>query len=49
MTVIGFGCLLHRSGMPKKTIYQVISDLSHGKIIKNVNSTDIFLGVESFL
>jgi len=27
-------CLLalHRSGMPKKTISQVISDLSHGRI-----------------
>jgi len=24
---------IHRSGMPKKIIFQVISDLSHGRII----------------
>jgi len=46
MTVIGFGYLLHRSGMPKKIISQVISYLSHGRRIKNVNRTDLFpLGV----
>jgi len=49
MTVIGFGYLLHRSGMPKKTTSQVLSDLSHDRIIKNVNRTDLFLGVDSFL
>jgi len=40
---------IHRSGMTKKTISQVTSDLSHGRIIKNVNRTDLFWGVESFL
>jgi len=40
---------IHCSGMPKKTISQIISDMSHGRIIKNVNRTDLFLGVESFL
>jgi len=39
----------HRSEIAKKTISQVISDLSHGRIIKNVNRTDLFSGIESFL
>ena len=40
---------IHRSGMTKKTISQVISDLSHGRIIKKVNRTDLFSEVESFV
>jgi len=40
---------IHRSGMHKKHSSQVISVLSHGRIIKESNRTDWFSGVESFL